>query len=153
MCHVPPGSAGFAYGLVLFGTTWLIAHWRCPFPSITFEPRGPGSFENRLVNYTKVAETVIGLASGSVIALVGSSVLRTNSHLPWYFASPLVLLGLTVSYSVLFIAFLTRFYEDFLHFPSSYTKFRYLLVQAFGFSALLCFPTAYVWLAFALGNN
>ena len=100
MCHFPPGTAGLAFGIILFVAIWLTTYCPCPFASVTFEPRGPGSFDSRLLNYTKAAETVIGLASGSVILLVGSSVLRTNSRLPWYFASPLVLLGLAVSFSV-----------------------------------------------------
>ena len=150
--HLVSGGAGLVVGVIIFSIIWFITYLRCPFASITFEPRGPGSFDSRLGNYTKAAETIVGLASGSVVLLAGSSVLRTNSHFPASFSSPLVLLGVSVVYAVLFIAFLTRFYEYFLHFPDSYTKFKYSLVQALGFSSLCCFSLAYVWLAMAIGG-
>jgi len=151
--HLVPGTGGLIVGAFIFVGSWAVAYLRTPYPSITFEPRGPGSFEPRLANYLRASETLIGLASGSVVLLAGSSIVRSGGHLPWFYASPLVLLGVSVIYSVGFIGFLIYFYEAFLHFPESYTRLRYSLVQAFGFSSLICFSLAYVWLAFTLGNK
>jgi hypothetical protein len=151
-----PGTGGAIVGAALFGAVWLIAYCcSAGFHSFTFEPRGPGSFEARLATYTKIAETVIGLASGSVVLLAGSSILRGGSggHLPWYYASPLVLLGLSVVYGVCFVGLLAFFYEGFLHHPNSYTRAKYSVIQAFGFSTLLSFSFAYVWLALTVANQ
>lgn len=158
MIHVYPGTSGFVLSLILFGLLWRVAYQLSDFPAFTFEPRGPGSFEPRLANYTRIAETVIGLASASIVLLAGSSVLRSANqsqslpHLPWYYGSPLVLLGLSVIYAVCFITCLVLFYEGFLH-SRPYTRLRYSLVHALGFSSLFCFSFAYVWLGFALANQ
>jgi hypothetical protein len=148
-----PGTGGLIVGVSVFALSWVIAYLLTPYESITFEPRGEGSFEPRLTNYTRAAETLISLASGSVVLLAGSSILRAGGHLPWFYASPLVLLGVNVIYGVVFIGLLIVFYEGFLHFPNSYTRLRYSLVQAFGFAGLVCFSLAYLWLAFTLGNQ
>ena len=113
MIHLIPGTSGFVIGLALFLLLWLIAYRLSDFRVFTFEPDDrPGSFEPRLANYIRVAETLIGLASASIVLLAGSSVLRNSEHshilphLPWYYGSPLVLLGLSVIYAVCFITFL-----------------------------------------------
>jgi len=151
--HLISGTGGLIVGTLVFASAWIVAYVRTPYDSITFEPRGPGSFEPRLANYTRAAETLIGLASASVVLLAGSSVLRSGGRLPWFYASPLVLLGICVVYCVGFIGLLIFYYESFLHFPNSYTRFRYSLIQALGFAALICFSLAYLWLAFTLSNR
>ena len=140
-------------GICVFLLVCLIAYCRSTYPSFTFEPRGPGSFENRLTNYTRVAEVLIGLASGSLVLLAGSSILRSDGHLPWFYASPMVLLALSVIYAVCFMGLLIYYYEAFLHHPESYTRLKYSTVQALGFSALISFSLAYLWLAFTLSNR
>jgi hypothetical protein len=158
MIHLYPGTSGLVYGLAAFALIWGVAYRISNYSEFTFEPRGPGSFEPRLANYTRAAETVTGLASASIVLLAGSSVLRSSGqspslpHLPWYYGSPLVLSGLSVVYAVSFITFLVFFYEAFLH-GRPYTRVRYSLVQALGFASLLCFSSAYIVLGFALANQ
>lgn len=150
MQHIAPGTGGVIVGVGLFSSAWLTCYKLANYDSFTFEPRGEGSFESRLANYTKAAETLIGLASGSVVLLAGSSILKGGARLPWFFASPLLLLGLSVVFAVFFIALLTFFYEGYLNFPKSYTRVKYSLIQALGFSSLMSFALAYIWLVLEL---
>lgn len=50
----------------------------------------PGSFEQRLAYYVRAAEYLLALAIGSIVLLVGSSVIHATGKLPWVFASPLI---------------------------------------------------------------
>ena len=45
------------------------------------------------------------------------------------------------------MALLTYFYETFLYDKSSYTPWKYGLINALGFGGLLCFAVAYIVLA------
>jgi hypothetical protein len=118
--------------------------------SYTFEPRGPGSFEPSLNRYTRLTEFIVGLATGSIVLLAGSSVFHAQGRLPQLYGAPLVLLAMSVVWLVIFIACTTYFYEDWLHHPHNHTHHRYRLSVALGFSGLLCFGVGYVWLGFAL---
>jgi hypothetical protein len=52
----------------------------------------PGAFESFLAKYIRATEFVIGLATGSIVLLVGSSALHGQSgRLPWFYAPPLLL--------------------------------------------------------------
>src|SRR5580704_14154017 len=104
MSHVPPGTAGFCVGLGIFFIVKFLAHKRTPKNGLfTFEPQGvSGGFEPRLTNYVRAVEYLLGLATGSIVLLVGSSAIHPNGKLPWAFASPLILLGFCVVYGVLF---------------------------------------------------
>jgi len=147
MHRLPPGTSGFCIGLGLFGLIRFVADKRTsrngPF---TFEPGGvSGSFEPRLANYVRAVEYLLGLATGSIVLLVGSSAIHPNGTLPWVFASPLVVLGFCVVYGVLFMALMIYNYEEFLH-HDNYTRTRYVRSQGLGFSALACFCVGYLWL-------
>jgi hypothetical protein len=65
---------------------------------------------------------------------------------------PLVLLGFTVVYGLLFMALLTYFYEMFLFDPGTFTAFRSSLVFTLGFSAFPWFAIAYILLAVITGT-
>jgi hypothetical protein len=95
MRYVPPGIVGLCVGLGLFPLVRYIVDKRTPQggpPS--FEPNGvPGSFEPRLASYIRAIEYLLGLATGSIVLLVGSSALHPTGTLPWVFASPLIVLG------------------------------------------------------------
>jgi hypothetical protein len=147
MRYVPPGTAGFCVGLGLFLLVRYIADKRtAQSGTFTFEPRGvPGTFEPRLANYVRAVEYLLGLATGSIVLLVGSSALHPNGTLPWVFASPLIVLGFCVVYGVLFMVLLIFIYEEFLH-HNNYTRARYVRNQGLGFSALACFCLGYLWL-------
>jgi hypothetical protein len=155
MIHLPPGTSGavvaFAIGLTVWGVTMKTVDDSL---SYTFEPGSPPqSFEPRLAGYMKATETLIGLATGSIVLLAGSSVFRSGGKLPWLYASPMVMMGFSVIYSLFFMGMLNFFYEGFLHHRDSYTGPKYRLVNTLGFSALFTFAIGYIWLAFVVGNG
>ena len=113
----------------------------------------PGEFEKRLAAYLDISKFMIGLASGSIVLLVGSSALHKSELLPSSFASPLVLLALSVLYGILFIVFLATDYEAYRHKTSKYTRFKYTRNQALGYSSLFCFCIGYAWLIFIVTRS
>ncbi len=148
-----PGVPGCLTGVAIFLVLYGIA-WRTIKPeNYTFEPSGrlPGSFEPILARYQRLAEFIVGLATGSIVLLAGSSVFRSGSagKLPHGYGSPLVLLATSVIFSVLFIAWLSYNYEHWQH-HGTYSHHRYRLSVALGFAGLLCFAVGFVWLGFAL---
>lgn len=117
--------------------------------SFDFDAEGEsGEFEKRLTSYIDISKFILGLASGSIVLLVGSSALRKAESLPTYFASPLFLLALSILYGILFMAFLTTNYEAYRHKTYDYTKFKYTRNAALGYSSLFCFCIGYAWLIF-----
>ena len=111
------------------------------------------SFDPRHGHYMKCAEVLITLASASLVFI---PTLHVSSLVP-KLALPMVLLGFTVVYGLLFMALLTYFYEMFLFNPANFTAFRSSLVFTLGFSAFLCFALAYlimsIMMAIAIGNG
>ena len=106
----------------------------------------PGAFEPFLAKYVRASEYVIGLATGSIVLLVGSSALHAQSgRLPWFYASPLLLLAFCVIYGVGFMVWLIYNYEEHQH-GNPHTRFAYALSLSLGFSSLACFCVGYVWL-------
>lgn len=144
-----PGLWGIVVGIVLFLIVWLIAERGKKGEMFHFDPHGEkGAFEPLLANYLDIAKVVMGLASGSIVLLVGSTAFRSAGRLPASFASPLFLLALGILYGVVFMAFMMLQYETYRHREgdSTYSRRRYALNQALGFSCLLCFCIGYVWL-------
>ncbi len=154
MLHLPPGTSGAVVAIAVGFVVWVITlNTIGSNSSYTFEHGNqPQSFEPRLAGYMKSIETLIGLATGSIVLLAGSSVLRSGGRLPWVYASPMVLMGFSVIYGLFFMGLLNFFYECFLHNRSSYLAWRYRLVNVVGFSALFTFAIGYVWLAVAVAN-
>jgi hypothetical protein len=105
------------------------------------------SFDPRHGHYLKCAEVLITLASASLVFI---PTLHIASLLP-KLALPMVPLGFTVVYALLFMALLTYFYEMFLFNPANFTAFRSSLVFTLGFSAFLCFALAYLILSIIMG--
>jgi hypothetical protein len=122
----------------------------CQYQAFTFEPRGvPGSFEPILTRYFRLAEFMIGLASGSIVLLVGSSVFRGNGgRLPWFFASPLIVLAASVLFAVGFMILIQFWYEQF-QYGVEYRRFAYCVTKTLGFSSALYFCIGYIWLVVA----
>lgn len=87
------------------------------YAAFTFEAQGkPGAFEPHIARYLRLAEFVIGLASGSIVLLVGSSVFKgNNGRLPGYYASPLLLLGACVLFGIIFMLWIQFWYERSQH--------------------------------------
>jgi len=124
------------------------------YSAFTFEPQGrPGSFEPHLTRYFRLAEFVISLASGSIVLLVGSSVFKGNSgHLPWYYASPLLLLGACVLCGFLFMLWIQYCYERFQH-GVPYRRWAYCITETLGFCSAAYFSIGYIWLVFAVTHG
>lgn len=123
------------------------------FDSYSLGPGGdPKAYEPILARYIRFAEFLIGLATGSIVLIVGSSALHGQSgHLPWFYASPLLLLGGSVLYGLLFMAAQLVTMEEVLH-GNPHTAFGYALNEALGYSSLACFLAGYIWLVFAVTN-
>ena len=133
-------------GLGLFLLVRYIVDRRTPQDeTFTFERGVPGSFEPRLASYIRAIEYLLGLATGSIVLLVGSSALHPTGTLPWVFASPLIVLGFCVVSGVLFMVLMIYTYEAFTH-SGSYTRAHYVWNQSLGFNALACFCLGYLWL-------
>ncbi|HEY5174079.1 MAG TPA: hypothetical protein VII95_00760 [Terriglobales bacterium] len=146
-----PGFSGFAVGVAILVGICVVASSQTGHGSFTFDKPGqPGSFEARLTNYIRAGEFVVGLATSSIVILVGSSALYAGGHLPWVYASPLILLALSVVYGILFMVLIVFNYEAFQHNPGCYTRARYVRNQALGFSSLVCFCGGYLWLVLAI---
>lgn len=138
-------------GLLTLGivplSVWGLAYSQRKFPSYNLDPKGKeGAFEPLLQKYLHLAEFTITLATGSIVLLVGSSVLHgADGHLPWFYASPLLILAGSVLFGVAFMAFLTLEYENVQH-GNPHTAKGYALVETLGFTSLLLFVIGYFWL-------
>lgn len=107
------------------------------------------TFEPILIRYFRLAEFMIGLASGSIVLLVGSSVFRGNGgHLPRLFASPLIVLGASVLFAVGFMIWVQFWYEQF-QYGIEYRRFAYCITKVLGFSSAFYFCIGYIWLVVA----
>jgi hypothetical protein len=149
------GFAGLATALGLFAVLWFVVFLRTKGESFTFDPGGnDGEFGKSLLPmYLDIAKFVLGLAAASIVfCLFGSSNFgQSNAHPLRSFASPLLVVAMSIIYGVLFMIFLVLSYEDHRNRPNSnsYTRFKYTRNQAFGFSALACFCVGYTWLVVA----
>jgi tetratricopeptide (TPR) repeat protein len=63
--------------------------------------------------------------------------------------SPLLLLAMSVAFALMFVAWLIYEYEEYRH-GNHHTRLRYAFSIASGFSGLLCFAIAYIWLTFSV---
>jgi hypothetical protein len=115
------------------------------------DPQGrPGAFEPFLQKYLHLAEFIIGIATGSIVLLVGSSFLHgKDGRLPSLYTAPLLILGTSVITSILFMISLLLEYEEVQH-GNPHTPRHYALIETFGFSALALFVLGYMWLIFAV---
>jgi len=144
-----PGFAGIVVGICVFFVIWGLAALQAgkgPFNMDAHQEKG--AFEPLLSNYLDIAKFVLGIASGSIVLLVGSSAFHGDKGLPSAFASPLFVLALCILYGVLFMFFLMFDYEDYRHREgqSPYTRFKYSRNTALGMSGLACFCVGYAWL-------
>jgi hypothetical protein len=153
MWHPDPGTSGVVTSIGVFVMISGVAYaTRGPGPFNLDPLNVRGAFEPFLAKYLRVAEYVVGLATGSIVLLVGSSALHSQSgRLPWFYASPLIVLAFRVIYGVGFMAWLIFSYEEHHH-GNPHTREGYSLSLALGFSALACFCIGYVWLIFRVAG-
>jgi len=149
--HPFAGFSGTVLGTLIFVGIGLLSYFTKQFESYNLDPQDKaGTFEPILTRYLRATEFIIGLATGSIVLLVGSSALHGQSgHLPWFYASPLLLLGLAVLYGVGFMVWIIYGYEMYQH-GNPHTKIKYATTETLGFSSLLCFAAGYVWLIIAV---
>jgi hypothetical protein len=147
MFHPIPGFSGMALGPVVFAVVGAASYLTKEHESYNLDPKGEsGKFEPFLAKYLRLSEFIIGLATGSIVLLVGSSALHgQGGHLPWFYASPLLVLGWCVVFGIGFMVWLTHNYEEYQH-GNPHTKFGYTLSETLGFSSLACFSLGYFWL-------
>jgi len=147
MFHPHPGTSGLITGVGIFLAIGGLTYSTRGTGPFNLDPQNrPGAFEPFLAKYVRAAEYVIGLATGSIVLLVGSSALHgQGGRLPWFYASPLLLLGFCVIYGVGFMVWLIYNYEEHQH-GNPHTRVAYSLSLSLGFSALACFCVGYVWL-------
>lgn len=150
MHHVPPGIPGLIVGLVVFPLLGFPIYSSLAEGPFNLDPQDKwNAFEPFLSKYLRLEEFIVGLATGSIVLLVGSSSLRGQSlTLPWYYASPLYVLCWSVLWGILFMVWLTYHYEDYQHGEIKHTRKAYALSLSLGFSSLMCFILGYVWLIF-----
>lgn len=148
MCvHPPPGFCGLVLGPLVFGAVWCLTYFTKASGPFNLDPQGvKNAFEPFLAKYLRMAEFIIGIATGSIVLLVGSSALHgQGGRLPWFYASPLLALAWCVVWGILFMVWLIFHYEDYHH-GNPHTKRAYALSETLGFSSLACFGIGYVWL-------
>ena len=134
--------------MVIPAVIWAIRYLpRRKFTAYNIDPQGkPGAFEPLLQKYLRLGEFMIGLATGSIVLLVGSSVLHgKDGHLPWFYASPLLILAGSVVAGLSFMAWLILSYEEAQH-GNPHTPKGYTLSETLAFSSLAFFCIGYVWL-------
>jgi hypothetical protein len=152
MCvYLFPGFSGLMIGFAILILTTVLAYLTRDEGPFNLDPMGEkGSFEPFLQKYIRLSEIIIGLASTSIVLLVGASTLHSKTgQLPWVYASPLLLLAMSVAFAIMFVAWLIYEYEEYRH-GNHHTRLRYAFSIASGFSALLCFAIAYIWLTFSV---
>jgi hypothetical protein len=147
-----PGFPGVATAVGLFALIWFVVYLKAKGSPVVFDPVGEhGEFGKRLLPmYLDITKSVLGLAAGSIVLLVGAMNFNQSSGRSLKaFASPLFLVAMSIIYGVLFMILLAVSYEHHLHHPNepdSYTLFQYTRNQSLGFAALVCFCVSYLWL-------
>lgn len=151
MPHLFPGFSAVVTVAVVALLTWTISYKTKRFSAYNLDPKGkPGAFEPLLQKYLHLAEFMIGLATGSIVLLVGSSFFRgQNGHLPWFYASPLLMLGASVVAGLSFMAWQILSYEESQH-GNPHTAKAYSLSETLGFSSIAYFFIGYLWLIIAV---
>jgi hypothetical protein len=144
--HLFAGFSGLLVGGLILPVVWLISYHLKVHAAFNMDPQGtPGAFEPLLAKYIRATEFVVGLATGTIVLLVGSSALHNSGRLPWIFATPLILLAYAVIYGILFMILLILNYENVQH-GNAHTRFEYSRSEALGFGSLICFCLGYFWL-------
>jgi hypothetical protein len=150
--HMPPGIPGLIAGLGVFPALALPIYLSLSKGPYNLDPLNVwNAFEPFLAKYLRLGEFVVGLATGSIVLLVGSSALRGQGlALPRYYASPLYVLCSCALWGIGFMVWLTYHYEDYQHGVTKHTRIAYALSLTLGFSALVSFLLGYAWLIFTV---
>lgn len=101
------------------------------------------TFESLLANYIGVMKLLITVAAAS-IAFGGKS----DGEIGTSYAK--IILAFSILYGVIFCGLLQFFYDEYCQNVRAYTRFRYSIIEALGFSSLTCFVVGYLVWAFSL---
>ncbi|SRR6266576_463477 len=153
MRHITPGFSGLITGPLVLAILASVLRSLKQSHYYNLDPKGePRGFELFLDKYIRAAEFIIGLATGSIVLLVGSSTLHGQGRLPWFYASPLMLLAWSVIFGIGFIVWLIFEYEEYRH-TGKHSAWAYTLSESLVFSSLLCFCAGYVWLILEVSHG
>ena len=130
MIQLFAGFWGLVTAIVVLAPLWRICYGTKKFSAYNLDPQAkPGAFEPLLQKYLHLAEFTIGLATGSIVLLIGSSILHgKDGRLPWFYAAPLFVLAASVLAGVLFMTLLILSYEDVQH-GNPHTRGAYALIE------------------------
>jgi hypothetical protein len=133
MFHVSAGASGITAGLLIGSVIGMVSYLSLGEGPFNLDPRGErGTYEPFLSKYLRASEFIVGLATGSIVLLVGSSALHgQGGKLPWIYASPLLMLAWCVLYGILFTAWQIFDYEEYQH-GTEHTRKRYAPQFDFG---------------------
>jgi hypothetical protein len=153
MWHPFPGFSGAATSVFVLVALSGTLRATKKFTAYNLGPGGdPRAYEPIMSRYIRLAEFMIGVASGSIVLVVGSSALHGNGgRLAWFYASPLLLIAASIVYGIGFMACQIVTFEGGLH-GNLHTANSYALNEALGFSALSCFVIGYIWLVISSTN-
>jgi hypothetical protein len=117
VCHLFPGFTGLVTATLVLIAAGIASYSGKKYTSYNIDPKGvAGTFEPILARYIRIAEFIVGLDTGSIVLIVGSSALHGQSgHLPWVYASPLLLLAFSVIYGGAFMTCLILNDENARH--------------------------------------
>src|SRR5215471_19303577 len=133
MCHPFPGFSGSITSLAILAAMWFFHRTTKKFASYNLGPGGdPHAYEPIMNRYIRLAEFMIGAATGSIVLIIGSSALHGHGgRLPWFYASPLILIAASVVYGIGFMACQILTYEEVLH-GNAHTASQYALNETLG---------------------
>jgi len=160
--RVPLGAWPVVGCVVLFAVLWICFWWshrgkRCfyfdPQDFVYYEGGADrelpvaavtSTFAPHLENYIGVMKLLITVAAASIA--FGAN----QSPRAGVFVAKIVL-AFSILYGVVFSGLLQFFYDDYAQDVRAYTRGRYSLIEALGFSSLACFVAGYFVWAFNLG--
>ena len=102
------------------------------------------TFEPHLKNYIDVMKLLVTIAAAS-IAFGGTQNATSGVRIAKS------ILAFSILYGVVFSGLLQFFYEQYAQDVRAYTRVRYSVITALGFSALVCFIVGYFFWAFSFG--
>ena len=145
------GFWGLATAIIVLVILGAVRYSIKKFPAYNLDPQGkPGAFEPLLQKYLHLAEYTIGLATGSIVLLIGSSILHgKDGHLPSFYAAPLFVLAASVVTGISFMVSLIVNYEEVQH-GNPHTAKAYAFIETCGYSSLALFVIGYGWLIFVV---
>lgn len=151
--HPFPGASGSVTAVAVGGMLWVYRRGVKEYPQYKLSATGdPRDYEPIMNKYIRLAEFLIGISTGSVVLIIGSSALHGQGiRLPWFYASPLILMASSVIYGMTFMACQILTWEEVIN-GNPHSASLYALNETFGFSGLLTFLIGYVWLIIAATN-